>query len=57
MTPKEKITAIQNTEEIKNAIALLYATFKDLDLQSYIRLNYDIDGEEFEITFMRILNR
>ena len=56
MTENEKITVVQSSDVMKEAVTLLYSLYKDCNLSSYIRYAYVINDEKYEITFLHIRN-
>lgn len=57
MNTKQKIAALSNMPEIKTAVSLLIAAFKDSELKSHIRITYETQNKErYEIIFLPIIN-
>lgn len=54
MTTDEKLIAIQQSPEMKKAIALLIALYTECELKSFIRLTYNVNGMNYELTFLPI---
>lgn len=58
METKDKLFAVQMSPEILSAVTLLIAAFKERELKSHIRFEYNLEGGEvYEITFMPITNK
>ena len=59
LTTDQKLELLQNSPEMRMAVKLLIAAFKEANLNSFIRFIYGADAgdgkeDKYEITFLRI---
>jgi len=54
LTTEEKIGYVANSKELCDAAKLLYAAMKDCNLNQFIRVGFEIEDEQFELTFTKV---
>lgn len=53
LTTEQKILAVQNSPEVKTAVAMMINLFRDCKLKTHIRYEYGAGDDQFEITFLK----
>lgn len=56
LTTNQKIIAVHGMPEVRTSAKLLYALFKDCQLNSFIRMGFTIEDETFELVFQKKFN-
>lgn len=56
LSKSDKINILSNMPEILNAVKLLAACFIDNDLKNHITLDYELRGESYQLSFIKINN-
>lgn len=56
MKTKEKLAAVCECDEVKDAVKIMIAAFKDCQLNAFMRFTYKTQGEKYELQLMRISN-
>ena len=56
MTTEEKVATIGRSDEVKKAVGILIALFRDCELKTHIRYTFEDEdtGEEFEFTLLAL---
>lgn len=56
LTTEDKMKALQQSPEIRRALALFIAAFNDLEFKTLIRFGYEVEGTKYELMFYPIRN-
>jgi hypothetical protein len=57
LNTKQKIQAISECPEIMMAVKMLICTMEDVDLKHHITLDYELNGQNYELRFTKTVSK